>query len=58
MANKAASVQEYIDGLSPDRREAIQQVRTVILENLPKGYEEALTYGVLCSRSSKTCHSM
>jgi hypothetical protein len=41
-------VQEYIDGLAPDRREAIQHVRKVILENLPKGYEEALTYGVLC----------
>lgn len=47
MAKKPASVVEYLDGLSPDRRHAIEQVRKVILDNLPTGYQEALTYGVL-----------
>jgi len=47
MAKKAATVAEYLDGLNPERRDAIEQVRKVILDNLPKGYQESLTYGVL-----------
>ena len=47
MAKKAATVAEYLDGLTPERRDAIEQVRKVILDNLPKGYQESLTYGVL-----------
>ena len=47
MAKKATSVAEYLNGLPADRRTAIEQVRKVIRDNLPKGYQEALTYGVL-----------
>jgi Domain of unknown function (DU1801) len=47
MAKKAATVAEYLDGLTPERRDAIEQVRKVILDNLPKGYQESLTYGLL-----------
>jgi hypothetical protein len=47
MAKKATSVAEYLSGLSAERRDAIERVRKVILDNLPKGYQEALTYGVL-----------
>jgi Domain of unknown function (DU1801) len=47
MAKTAATVAEYLDGLTPERRDAIEQVRKVILDNLPKGYQESLTYGVL-----------
>lgn len=47
MVKKAATVAEYLDGLTPERRDAIEQVRKVILDNLPKGYQESLTYGVL-----------
>ncbi len=47
MAKKAATVAEYLNGLTPERRDAIEQVRNVILDNLPKGYQESLTYGVL-----------
>jgi uncharacterized protein YdhG (YjbR/CyaY superfamily) len=47
MAKKAATVAEYLNGLTPERRDAIEQVRKVILDNLPKGYQESLTYGVL-----------
>ena len=47
MAKKAATVAEYLSGLTPERRDAIEQVRKVILDNLPKGYQESLTYGVL-----------
>ena len=47
MAKKTATVAEYLDGLTPERRDAIEQVRKVILDNLPKGYQESLTYGLL-----------
>jgi len=47
MAKKASTVSEYLAALPPDRRAAIEQVRKVILENLPKGYQESLTWGVL-----------
>ena len=49
MARKSATtVSEYLAGLPDDRRKAIAQVRAVILKNLPKGYQESLTWGILC----------
>jgi uncharacterized protein DUF1801 len=47
MAKKASTVSEYLAALPVDRRTAIEQVRKVILDNLPKGYQESLTWGVL-----------
>ena len=47
MKSKAATVQEYLEGLPEDRRKALEAVRKVILKNLPKGYEEVLQYGIL-----------
>jgi hypothetical protein len=40
-------VAAYLEALPPDRREAIETVRAVILDNLPEGYEEACGYGML-----------
>src|SRR5258708_4000310 len=37
----------YIKGLPADRRAAITAVRKVILDNLPKGYEECVQYGMI-----------
>jgi len=39
------AVAAYLAALPPDRREAIEAVRAVILANLPAGYEEAFGYG-------------
>ena len=47
MKRTAASVDEYLNGLPEDRREAISAVRKVILANLPKGYEECMSYGMI-----------
>jgi hypothetical protein len=41
------SPQEYIDTLPDDKRVVISQFRTQILENLPKGFEEVISYGIL-----------
>lgn len=47
MQSKAKTVAQYLKELPPDRREAIAAVRKVILDNLPKGYEEGMTYGMI-----------
>ena len=47
MRSLAATVTEYLSALPADRREAIQAVRKVILKNLPKGYEEAVNWGMI-----------
>jgi len=36
-----------VNGLPADRREAINAVRKVILANLPKGYQECMSYGMI-----------
>jgi len=41
------TVEEYLAELPPDRRDAIQAVRQVILKNLPGGYEEGIQYGMI-----------
>jgi hypothetical protein len=43
----ATSVKEYLDELPPDRREAIEEVRRVVLDNLPPGFEEIVDFGML-----------
>lgn len=43
----ASSVDEYLEGLPEDRRAVIEEVRKLIRKNLPKGYEESVTSGML-----------
>ncbi len=47
MQSKAKTVAAYLKELPADRREAISAVRKVILENLPKGYQEAMLWGMI-----------
>jgi len=47
MTSKARTVKEYLAGLPEDRRAAISAVRNVVLDNLPKGYEEGMQYGMI-----------
>lgn len=47
MQSKATTVSQYLAELPKDRRKAIQAVRKVILENLPKGYEEVMNWGMI-----------
>ena len=41
------SVEEYIAALPDNRKPVIQKLRNVILDNLPEGYEEQLSYGMI-----------
>jgi uncharacterized protein YdhG (YjbR/CyaY superfamily) len=45
--SKASTVDQYVADLPPDRREAINAVRKVILKNLPEGLEEVMQYGMI-----------
>ena len=46
--SNAATVDEYLDELAPDRREVIEKVLAVIRENLPRGYAEGILWGMVC----------
>ena len=43
----ATTVDEYIAELPADRRAVIEQVRQVILDNLPPGYQETMNWGMI-----------
>jgi Domain of unknown function (DU1801) len=47
MKSNAATVEQYLQSLPADRRAAINAVRKVILANLPPGYEERMSYGMI-----------
>ena len=45
--SNASTVEQYLNELAPDRREAIEAVRAVVLDNLPDGYAEAMNWGMI-----------
>jgi len=47
MKIEAQSVQEYLENLPDERKEPIEKLRKVIFENLPNGFEEQLSYGMI-----------
>jgi hypothetical protein len=47
MRSDAATPEEYIDNLPEDRKNAISTLRKTILANLPKGFEEIMSYGMI-----------
>lgn len=48
MQRKAETVSEYLAQLSPDERADVRKVRTTIRQNLPKGYQESVQWGMIC----------
>lgn len=44
---KEISPDQYVNSLPEDRKEAITQLRKIILKNIPKGFHEAISYGML-----------
>jgi uncharacterized protein YdhG (YjbR/CyaY superfamily) len=49
MVNQSTNeaVEQYIDTISEDKKEAFVMIREIILENLPSGFQEELSYGML-----------
>lgn len=47
MQSKALTPEEYIEQLPEDRKPALEALRNSIRHNLPKGFEEAMSYGMI-----------
>lgn len=47
MQSKAATPDEYLESLPEDRKEPMAKLRKVIKKNLPKGFKEQMSYGML-----------
>ncbi|MBK6936263.1 MAG: DUF1801 domain-containing protein [Chitinophagaceae bacterium] len=47
MQSKATTVEQYIAELPEERQKAINELRKVIKKNLPKGFKEAMGYGMM-----------
>lgn len=47
MQSKATTVEEYLETLPEERKDAISKLRKTMLKNLPKGFKEGMGYGML-----------
>lgn len=47
MRSDAESTLNYLEELPADRREPMKKLRETILKNLPEGFEETMSYGMI-----------
>jgi len=47
MISKVTTPEQYIKELPADRKEAFTELRNIILKNLPEGFEERMSYGMI-----------
>jgi uncharacterized protein YdhG (YjbR/CyaY superfamily) len=47
MQSKATTPEQYLSELPEDRKEAMLKLSNAIKENLPQGFEEVISYGML-----------
>ena len=47
MKSNATTIVAYLAEMPEERRTSIEKVRQIILDNLPKGYEEVLNWGMI-----------
>ena len=47
VSSKAATVEEYLDELPPEKRAVVARVRDMVLDNLPEGFVEAMNWGMI-----------
>lgn len=47
MQSKATTPEQYLAELTEERKEAMQKIRNAIKNNLPNGFEEVMSYGML-----------
>ncbi|HEX2123765.1 MAG TPA: DUF1801 domain-containing protein, partial [Thermoanaerobaculia bacterium] len=47
VVSKAKTAEEYLGELPEERREVVAAVRRLIRKNLPKGFEESVSFGML-----------
>ena len=47
MQSKANTIKEYLNEVPEDRKEAFRKLRKAILDNLPDGFKEEMSYGMI-----------
>jgi len=47
MQIKAYTSEDYLEQLPEDRQEALNRLRNILLQNLPAGFEETISYGMI-----------
>src|SRR3954467_1902361 len=47
MQSKATTIENYLDELPEDRKTPMKKLHAVIKKNLPKGFKEAMSYGMI-----------
>lgn len=47
MQSKATTPEQYLKELPQERKQVMTKLRDIILKNLPKGFEECISYGML-----------
>ncbi len=47
MQYKASTPEEYLQQVPEERKAPLQRIRTAILEQLPEGFEETISYGMI-----------
>ena len=45
--SEAVTVEDYLNGLPEERRAVVAAVRQLILDNLPDGYQEMVSWGMI-----------
>ena len=47
MQSTATTVEQYLDELPEERKEGMRKLRQIIRENLPEGFAETMSYGMI-----------
>ena len=47
MQSTATTSEQYLSELPEDRISGVTELRNVVVENLPKGFEETMSYGMI-----------
>ncbi|HET8754060.1 MAG TPA: DUF1801 domain-containing protein [Salinimicrobium sp.] len=47
MKSEAVTPREYLNSLPPERKIAVEKIRSAILQNIPEGFSEEMNYGML-----------
>jgi uncharacterized protein YdhG (YjbR/CyaY superfamily) len=47
MTYQASSPSEYLSAIPEERRDAIEKLREIVLENIPDGFREEMNYGMI-----------
>lgn len=47
MNTSEITIEQYLEGIPEDRREALVKLRQLVLDNLPKGFAESISQGTI-----------